>query len=126
MNKKEAQIKNTDIKLLWELTKDAFDVFEVKQDKKFDAVNEKIESLETNTQEIFGKVTHDIKNLSGKVDTMQENMETLNKKVDIIGSLMANTHQEVKNFTKLHEVLDTRVARLERRMERLEALMKAS
>ena len=47
----------------------------------------------------------------------------LSKKVDMVGALISNTHQEVKHFVELHQVLDGQVKELERRVDRLESLV---
>ena len=49
----------------------------------------------------------------------------LAQKVDTIGALITNTHQEVKHFIELHKLLAGKVADLEHRVARLEALAKA-
>lgn len=48
----------------------------------------------------------------------------LSQKFDTIGTLIKNTHQEVKHFIELHKLLDSRVVELERRVDRLEQLVK--
>lgn len=113
-NKKD--IKDKDIKLLWGLTKDALDLTKKELRTDIKGLEGRFDGLETRFDGLEGR----FESLENRFDEFQGDFEKLQGKVDIIGSLVANTHQEVKNFTKLHEVLDSRVAELERRVDRLE------
>jgi len=108
MKHNQNRIKNPDIKLLWDFTKDIVTVTK---------------------KELHEDIQHVEKGLRGEIKEVKAELKgdiaSLDRKFDMVGSLISNTHQEVKNFIKFHEILDTRVSELERKVARLEQLVRA-
>lgn len=115
MKQNQNRIKNPDIKLLWDFTKDIVTVTKKE-------LHEDIQHVEKGLRGEINEVKVELK---GDIGGIKDDIKSLGRKFDMVGSLISNTHQEVKNFTKFHEILDTRVSELERKVARLEQLARA-
>lgn len=81
-----------------------------------EALDIKLGQFETRIDEKLGQFEMRID------EKFETKFRELTKKVDLVGVLISNTHQEVKHFIELHKVLDDQVKQLERRVNRLEHL----
>lgn len=75
--------------------------FEERIDKRFDHIDQRFDRIDK-------RFTH-----------VDQRLEVLERNGEFIGTLIKNTHQEVKHFMELHKVLDERVSKLEKEMSDL-------
>lgn len=119
MKQNSNRIKNPDIKLLWDFTKDIVTVTKKE-------LHEDIQHVEKGLRGEINEVKTTLRGEINEVKVeLKADIKSLDRKFDMVGSLVSNTHQEVKNFIKFHEILDTRVSELERKVARLEQLVRA-
>jgi len=84
------------------------------------------ETLDHKLGEFGAQLDKKFETFERKIDEkFDQKFGELAQQMNTIGSLIKNTHQEVKHFIELHKILDQKVSELEQRVARLEQLVRA-